>query len=243
MNQSQLTGPIQVAAQGIFSESENALHNVGEIAYTNDGRAFRYTKVGGTALVPALLYQSAIEDTTNFQGLAVTTPSAGDTSITTTSTVTLTANQLAGGFLTITEATTNAGQIFRIKGHAAATAAVVTFQLDDPVVYTPTGSVVIDVHPNPYSGVLVAPTTATSGPVGFAVYKVTAAYYGWLCTHGPTSMLAQGTVTVGDVLIPANTTVAGTVVAGGANTYDAVVGYALTGIASTDYGIGFATID
>lgn len=240
---SQLTGPVTVAAQGIYSESSSQLHNIGEIAYSNDGRAFRYVKAGGTALVAGKLQQSPAEDTTNFQNLTAAVNSVGDTSVTTTSTVTLTANQLAGGFLVIESATTGAGFTYKIKSHAAATAAVVTFNLSDPIVVATTGTVNIDVHPNPYSGVIVTPTTTTSAPVGFAVYNITAAYYGWICSHGPTAAHAQGTVTVGDGVIPAETSVAGTVVSQGNDTHDAEVGYALTGIASTDYGLVFATID
>lgn len=242
-NASQLTGPVIVAAQGIYSESSTALHVIGEKMVTNDGRAFRYAKVGATALVPGKLYQAPAEDTSNFQDLTVTAPSAGATSIVTTSTVTLTANQLAGGFLTITSATTNAGQTLRISGHAAASAAVVTINLDDPVTYAPTGTVKVDMHPSPYSGVIVAPTTETSAPVGVALYKVTAAYFGWLQTHGPCGVLAQGTVTVGDEVVVAGSTNAGAVVAKGIDSITSPVGTALTGIASTDYGLVFLTID
>lgn len=242
-NASQLTGPTTIAAQGIYSESSTALHTVGEYMLTNDGRGFRYTYVGGTALVPGKMYQAPAEDTSNFQNLTVTAPTAGDTSITTTSTVTLSANQLAGGLLVIESATTNAGQTLRIQGHAAASAAVVTINLDDPVVYTPTGTVQIDMHPNPYNGVIVAPTTESSSPAGVPLYKVTANYYGWLQTHGPVACLAQGTVSVGDSLVLAGTSAAGAVVTQGASTTTAVVGYALTGIASTDYGLVFLTID
>jgi len=243
MARSQLTGPVTVAAQGIYSESSSQLHNIGEIAYSNDGRAFRYVKAGGTALVAGKLQQSPAEDTTNMQNLTAAVSAVGATSVTTTSTVTLTANQLAGGFLVIESGTLGIGFTYRIAGHAAASAAVVTFNLDDPIVVATTGTVNIDVHPNPYSGVIVTPTTTTSAPVGFAVYNVTNAYYGWICSHGPTAALAQGTVVVGDGVIAAETTAAGAVVSQGNDTHDAEVGYALTGIASGDYGLVFATID
>ena len=241
-NQSQLTGPITVAAQGIYSESSTQLHNIGEVVHSNDGRRFRYCKVGGTALAAGKLYQSRAEDTTNFQNLVAAVNSVGDLSVTTTSTVTLTANQLAGGFLVIESATTGAGFTYKIKSHAAATAAVVTFNLVDPIVVATTGTVNIDVHPNPYDAVIVAPTTATSAAVGFAVYNVTAAYYGWLCTYGPTAALAQGTIVVGDDVCPAETTTAGAIGPRADATLSNVVGHALTGIASTDYGLIFATI-
>jgi len=237
-NQSALIGtPAVTVAQGIYSESETALHNIGTLVHTSDGRAFRYCKVGATALVPGKLYQAPAEDTTNYQGLTVTTPTAGDTSIVTTSTPTLAVNVLAGGFLTIVSATTNAGQIMRIAGNTVAAAAVTTITLDDPVPYTPTGTVVIDCHPNPYNGVIVAPTTETSSAVGAALYKVTALYHGWLQVTGPTSLLAVGTITVGDDVVVAGATAAGGVSVASASTLSGTVGYALTGIADTAYGL------
>lgn len=240
---SQLTGAVAIAAQGIYSESSTALHNIGELVHSNDGRKFRYTKVGGTALAAGKLYQSRAEDTSNFQNLVCAVSSAGDTSITTTTTVTLTANQLAGGFLVIESATTGAGFTYKIKSHAAATAAVVTFNLEDPIVVATTGTVNIDVHPNPYDAVIIAPTTSTSVQAGFAVYNVTAAYFGWLCTHGPTAALAQGTIVVGDNVCPAETTTAGAIGPKADATLSQVVGTAMTGIASTDYGLILASID
>ena len=233
-NQSQLTGAIVVAAQGIYSESSTQLHGIGELVHSNDGRAFRYTKVGGTALVPGKLYQGPAEDTTNFQALTVTAPLAGATSIVTTTTVTLAVNALAGGFLVIASATTNAGQIARIQGNTVATAAVVTFTLDDPIVYAPTGTVVVDVHPNPLNGVIINPTTATSAPKGVALYKVTAAYYGWLQTKGPAVILSDAGSTVGTNVSASNAT-AGAVEA--EVTAQAHVGIALTGVATAEYGL------
>lgn len=239
----QLSGSVAVAAQGIFSESSAALHNVGDLCWANDGRGFRYTKVGATALVAGKLYQSPAEDTTNWQNLTAAVNSVGDTSVTTTTTVTLAANDLADGFLVIESATAGAGFTYNIKSHAAASAAVVTFNLHDSIQVATTGTVNIDVYPNPYKAVVIAPTTATSAAVGFAVYNVTAAYFGWLCTHGITACHAQGTVVVGDDLVPAETTTSGTVVSRADASLSNTVGRALTGIASTDYGLCFAVID
>ena len=235
-NASQLTGDIMLAAQGIYSESSTALHQLGQLVHSNDGRSFRYAKAGGTTLVPGKLQQSPAEDTSNFQNLTVTAPAAGATSIVTTSTVTLTVNQLAGAFLTISTASTNAGQVFRVAGNTAATAAVCTFYLDDPVVYAPTGTTKIDVHPNPYNAVVVNPATASSAPVGVALYKVTNAYFGWLQVKGPTSILADGTITVGTALDASNGT-AGAVEAHAEAGVQAPVGTALTGVATTEYGM------
>lgn len=240
---SQLTGAVAVAAQGIYSESSSQLHGIGELVHSNDGRKFRYAKVGASALAAGKLYQSRAEDTSNFQNLTAAVNSVGDTSVTTTSTVTLTANQLAGGFLVIESGTLGIGMTYKIKSHAAASGAVVTFNLEDPIAVATTGTVNIDVHPNPYDAVIIAPTTSSSVQAGFAVYPVTAAYFGWLCVHGPTAALAQGTIVVGDSVCPAETTTAGAIGPKADATLSQVVGTACTGIASGDYGIILAGIE
>lgn len=239
---SNLAGPTMTFAQNIFSESSSQMHQFGELAHTNDGRAFRYCQVGASALAAGKLYQCRAEDTSNFQNLTAAVNSVGDLSVTTTTTVTLTANQLAGGFLSIESATTGAGFTYKIKSHAAASGAVVTFNLEDPIIVATTGTVNIDVHPHPYDDVIIAPTTASSANAGFAVYNVTALYYGWLCVLGPTSALAQGTIVVGDGCVPAETTTAGAIGPKADASLSDVVATALTGIASTDYGLVTAKI-
>lgn len=240
---SQLTGATQIVPQDLYTSSSTAQAVVGQLAFTPDGRGFRYVKNGGTAMVPGKIYQSAAEDTTNWENLTVTATSADATSVTTTSTVTLTANAMAGGYLVVTSATTGAGQISRIKSHPAATAAVVTFTLEDPLKIATTGTVKIDVLPNPHSGVVVAPTTATGMIVGAAVHAVAANEYGWIQTHGIAPALAQGAITVGDNVVPANTTTAGAAAVAADATIDSTIGYAPTGIATTEYGMVFLTID
>ncbi len=242
-NQSQLTGSVQIAAQGIFSESSSQLHNLGALVHSNDGRSFRYTKVGVTALVAGKLYQGPAEDTSNQENLSVAVNSIGDLSVVTTTTVTLAVNLLAEGLLTVTAATTGAGFQYKIKGNTVAAGAVTTFSLSDPIVVATTGSVTIDVKKNPYDQVIVTPAgSATTCAVGAAVHNVTAAYFGWLQTHGAASLLCSTTITVGDSVIPINATAAGAVTVA-TNGVKAPVGYAMTGIATTEYGAGFLTID
>lgn len=231
------TGP-QMVAQKLHSESSTALHDIGAMVHTNKGQVLRYCKAGATALVMGKLQQASAEDTSNHQALAVAVSSAGDLSITTTATVTLAANALAGGILTVESATTGAGQMLGIKSHPAASAAVVTFQLEDAVAVATTGTVLVDAIPNPYSGVVVQPTTRTSGPVGVAVFNITASYFGWLGVAGTFPVLAAGALTVG-LHVVSSGSVAGAVstVADGANELLPPIGIAITGVADTDYGM------
>lgn len=229
------TGP-QLVAQKLHSESSVQLHDLGAAVHTNDGRILRYCQAGATALVMGKLQQASAEDTSNMQALTITNAAAGDTSITTTTTVTLAKDLLAGGLLTVESATTGAGQLLKIKGNTAATAAAVTFTLEDPVVVATTGTALIDVVPNQMKSVVVNPTTATSNPVGVAVFNVTAAYFGWLGVAGPFSVLMNGTGVVGTAQDASNA-VAGAVEPHPEAGVQAPVGTLITGVADTDYGM------
>lgn len=239
----QLTGPIVNAAQGIFESKADALHNIGEYVVTNDGRGYRYCKAGGTALVVGKIQQAKAEDTSNEQEVTIVNAAVGDLTIVSSDSVTLALNLLAGGFLIVSEGTLGVGQTYKLKGNTAASAAVVTFNLDEPVRVATTGTAKVDVKVNPYMSVIVAPTTQTSCIVGAAQYAIPASEFGWLQTRGPCAILAQGTIVVGDGLVPANTTTTGTVVSRADASLEASIGYALHGAASTDYCLAFLTIN
>lgn len=227
----QLSGAVMVAAQGLFSSSANQMHNLGELIFSNDGRAYRYAKAGGTTLVQGKLQQAQAEATGN-QNLTAVAAAIGDTLISSTSTVTITANQFSGGFAIIT-VTPGEGYIYKIKSNAAYTAAAPTLTLDEPLQVALTTSSRIDLVANPYSAVIVNPSTATSAPVGVAVYPITNAQYGWLQVGGVTSVLADGALVVGTAVVASNAT-AGAVEA--LTGVQAIVGTAVTGVATTEYG-------
>lgn len=230
---SSLSSQILVNPQDLFTSSSTQGTKLGATATTGDGRHFRYVLAGGTSLVPGKLYQSSAEDTTNYQNLAPTATSIGATSITTSTTVTVAANALTGGYVVVT-VTPGQGYAYEIAGNPAASAAALTINLVDPIQVALTTSSRIDVIPNPYTGVILNPTTATSAAKGVAVYPVTNAQYGWIQVAGAAPVLAQGAVVVGSQ-VAASSTTAGAVVA--TSGVLANVGVALTGIASTEYGM------
>ena len=202
MAQSTLTGPAIVAAQAILAESSVAMQNVGSYMETADGRGFRYTKVGATATVAGKVYQSKALDATNDQpsgGHAVAAAAIGATEVTTTATLTVTADEFAGGFLAVV-VTPGAGYTYRIKSHAAATTAVVTMNLEDPIKVALTTDSKVIWCANPYNGVVIEPGTPTGKIVGVAPTVITAAYFGWLQTKGVASVLFTGTGVAGKVV-------------------------------------------
>lgn len=226
----QLSGSIEVVAQGLMTSSSTQLHNLGELVHSNDGRAFRYCKAGGTALVAGKLQQAQAEDTGD-QDIAATAAAIGDLSVTTAA-MTVTANQYAQGLMIVT-VTPGQGYAYKIKSHAAFTAAAATFTLEDAIVVALTTSSRLDFVANPYSAVIVNPATASSSPSGVAVYPVTASEYGWLQVAGVAAVLADGANAVGAAVVASNA-VAGAV-EDAAGSAQAIVGTCVTGGADTEY--------
>lgn len=228
-----LTQVAQSIGQGLFESSTVPLHTLGERVATNDGRAYRYVLAGGTALVPGKLQQAPAE-VTNHQNLTPAAAAIGDTTVTATLGATAaTADQYAGGYVMVT-VTPGQGYQYRIKSHAAVlSGGVITLVLEDPILVAWTTSTRIDLCASPYSGVIVNPATASSAPIGVAVFAVPAASYGWIQVAGPACVLMDGTGVVGTNMAASNGT------AGAVEPHtgvQAIVGQAITGVATTEYG-------
>lgn len=219
-------------------------HQLGSIGVTGDGRMFRYCRNNGdNAMVAGELQQGRAEDTGD-QSLAVSAAAVGAKSVTTTGTVTVTANQYAEGYLIATgEGGTGNGLYYRIKSHPAATAAAITIDLYEPLKVAFTAATQIDLVPNLYDGVIQYPTTASSAPAGVAMTAQAVSTYGWLQTKGPGLVKtdASGAVTVGARVTASNQT-AGCVEDGDSDTQP-VIGTAMTGIAQAEFGLVNLCID
>lgn len=233
-----LTGVPVIYGIDPFSTETVPSHELGTIGVTSDGRKFRYAYVGAAALVAGNLLQGPAEDT-NDQNITPTAAAIGDFSVLTSSTMTVTANQYAGGWMLVT-VTPGLGHAYKIKSHPAATAAALTFQLKDSIRVALTTTSRVDFVANPFNGVIQNPTTATSSPVGVAVTAAGINTYTWIQTGGPANVLNDAGSTVG-TNVSASNGVAGAVEA--AVTAQAAVGYAMTGIANTECGAIWLTID
>jgi len=230
----QITSDIQATPAGLFTSTADQQAILGSRAVASDGREFRYAKAGAVALVPGTLVQAAAE-ITNHQNIAPADAVAGATSITVTLGATaVTANQYAGGWAVVTTST-GAGYQYQISGHpAAALSTAVVLTLVEPLQTALAASTSkIDLVANTYNGVVINPATATSNPVGAAVYPIAIGQFGWIQVKGPANLLADGTVVVGTGLVASNAT-AGAVEA--LTGVQAPIGTAITGIATTQYG-------
>ena len=209
---------------------------LGARATTGDGRYFRWAKAGASALVPGKLL-SAPAETTGWQDLDIAAAAIGDTTITTTSTITATANQLSGGYVVVTNGT-GAGWTYKISSNPAVTGAVCTITLEDSIQATTANTVDVDLIASPLSGVVLAAATQVAAVVGAACFNVPASNLGWIQVAGPIGLLADASApTVGAMVVQSDDTDG----AVGLFETDAlaypVIGTALTGMTSAEYGM------
>jgi hypothetical protein len=229
---------------GVFSgfppviDEANPTHSLGEKMFSPDGRAWRYVRAGGTLVLGNLLQGPA--ETAGAQSRIVAAAVVGALEVTTTDTLTATANQFAGGWIVVTgEAGTGTGGQYRIKSHPAVTAAVCTFVLEDPIQVALSAATQVDIVQNIYNGVIQMPTAYTSCVVGVASNEITDGNYGWIQVAGVAAVKndATGAVVVGNQVVASKATVGSIQAAANDSTeLYASVGYAVTGIATSEWG-------
>lgn len=201
MAKTSLAGFPQTAAVDIYANTADQQMPIGAYMETPDGRGFRYFKNGAVATVAGKVYQSSALDATNDQpsgGLGVNAAAAiGDTTIVTSTSTTWSANQFAGGYLSV-NVTPGQGYLYKIKSNTATSGATGgTIVLEDPLVVALTTSSKFIVVAHPYNGAVIEPGTPTGVILGVAHCIVTANYYGWIQTKGVASVLFTGTGAAG----------------------------------------------
>lgn len=181
-----------------FTTTAEAQLELGTVGVTAGGRAYRYVRCNAsTATVAGSLYQSAAT-TTTWQALSIAAAAKGAKTITTTSTITATKDQLAGGFVVVST-TPGQGYTYKITGNTAASAAVCTITLEDPIQIALTTGTTIDLIMSPYDRVEIWDYSNHDGDVvGVSPIIIPAGYYGWLQFKGPCGTLVDsGNMTIG----------------------------------------------
>lgn len=198
---STLRNNLQIVPQELYTSSTTQGTDLGALATTGDGRYYRYAKVGATALVPGQVYQGPANSNANWNpvgGLGVGQAQAtGQNSFTVSASITLAANDLAGGVMSVA-VTPGQGYTYKVKSNSAvsaATGAVIT--LEDPLVTNLSVASRVVFYPNQYNGIVVVGTTPTAPIVGVAVYPVAATAFGWVQTRGLGSVLIGSTAAPG----------------------------------------------
>jgi len=191
-----LSTPVHLVGHDILVASTVQQHNLGAYAETPDGRGFRYGKVGAVATLPGRVYQSPALDATNQTlsgGHSVAAAAIGATTVTLTNSITLAANLVAGGYMSVVVAP-GIGYTYRIASNTGVSAAAgMVITLEDPLVVALTTSSKIIICKHPYDGIVIDPGTPTGVIVGIptAIYPIGS--FCWVQVSGPCAALFTGT--------------------------------------------------
>ena len=205
---------IPVMLQGPDAEHRNDYADqrwpLGQKLVTQDGRVYRFAKTGGATLTPGDILDGPALITNHLATVAAAN-AAGATSLVATLGATASAkNQYRGGYASIV-LTPGGGETYilnyspNIDTHAAvASGGVMTAKLaqGESIVTALTTTSDVTWVLNPYAGVIQSPiTTLISSAVGIAVKASTTGRFGWVQTGGVASVLASGTVVVGNRVV------------------------------------------
>lgn len=203
-----MTSPIKRTgfSQGIYVVSATAKERVGTLRILQDGRKFRYSKAGASALSAGLLGMAAdiAANVKNINPSAAAAVGAKSVAVTAGGAVTYAANYFEGGYLHINDAA-GEGHIYEIEASTAVAAGTaINVQLKDPIQIALTTSSEVTLVHNPNMAVIES-ADEENLPVGVAMVAVTAAYFYWAQIAGPCSILCSGTIAVFDMVTPGAT--------------------------------------
>lgn len=205
-----------------YKTSTVAAHQPGTKYELPNGDVFRYAKVGASNISKGKL-QVCPAPKTNHHNVAWASGGAlGATTVTVTLGATAaTAQEYAGGFLVVNDAT-GEGTRYEISSHPAAdSAATLELTLARPVIGTAlvSGSE-FELNHNPWNGVVEAAVEERQ-PAGVPLVSVTAANFCWLLTRGVTGVLRGAASDLG-ALLTSHASTAGAV-APASDTYSTTV--------------------
>lgn len=167
-----------------------------------DGREFRFAEVGGTNIATARLCQAEVPGA-NFDELAIPSAVAAGTRSfdVTNGATTIALGDFNEGYLNV-EDDAGEGHLYKIKSHEAEGAGSAAFEvtLANPngVIVAFTTSTTVGISKNPFKDVIIHPSPNTAALVGVTTNAISADRFGWLQVKGPASVLADGTLAIGD---------------------------------------------
>jgi hypothetical protein len=237
-----LSGAVQLFPGDLRATSSSAEMPVGSLGMTKDGRMYRYSLAGAVDLSPGKLAVAAVSvaNHTNVSVAAAAAVDAEKVTVTLGATA-ATANQYAGGYMTMNDAA-GEGISYLVSGHPAADAsASLVVTLAEPIQVALTTSSQATLSKNPWNGAVISVTDQLDMPVGVPNTTIAAGEYGWIQTGGVCSALADETLAIG-----ADLTI-GTSVAGALEVVDAAgeprIGYAFEAGVDTEYHAVYLQID
>jgi len=219
--------------------------SLGTRGTTPDGRVFRYS-LAGEAIGAGKLAQDPLAVANEDMDLAVQAAGAvGDTSVSVTTGGAVAVDLYAEGYLYIND-DAGEGHMYRVKGNTVTSGSAtmtVTLAAGETVAVALTTSSLAGLKKNPYNGALLYNTTPDGIARGVAPTDVANAEYFWSQTWGEAAVWVQGTVVLGQAVVPSTNTSGAVDAHVGTGDDNANVGVVCSPISvTTDYGHIFLTI-
>lgn len=193
--------PFDVLQTYVPANIEDTPSTIGGLGITSDGRRFRlgFNNTASTILATNKNSQGPVQSSSFSLG-TVSAQNIGDSSITYTfngGATTVAANLFSQGFISIVTGTGSIQQL-QIKGNPAVTSSTtIVLQLQDPIFIATANTATANLWANPYSAVIICPTTLTGTVTGVNQIAIPAQTWGWFLTGGLGTCLGQGTTTQG----------------------------------------------
>ena len=237
----------------VYEGTSSQRHYLGTLGITPDGRKFRDGKNDGTVEVAGNLYSGAAAVAHHANIACDVARAVGATAISATMGGTAAAADLyAEGYVFGNDAT-GEGITYPIRrgwqtgsGHAAAgTSSVITTNLWEGVTVQValTTSSEVTFAQNTYKNVIIHGGPPVATLVGVAPWALTASYYGWYQTGGPSAALTAGTVVIGDVAVPSTGTAGSVMPSAAFETDGPEVGNVMKVSANTEYSLLYLRFD
>lgn len=175
----------------------------GQLAWTGDGRAYRYATAGAVALLPGKATAPAAT-TANSVNQTGTANAVGTTVITyTVGATAISADQFAGGFFAVNDTATTGVNVYRVKNNTAVASAggsiTVTLAVDEPLTVATTTASKFSLYPGPFKNTVLQTAAATGAvnPAGVPNIAVTAGSGYWSQVGGYCAVLSDGIIAKG----------------------------------------------
>ena len=185
-------------------ESSTQTHPLGTKMILPDGRIYYYALNSSAAITTAGQIVDGIAAVgAHDMDLAATATSAGENTFTSGTSLTVTEDQYAGGYVYFNDGP-GQGEVYSIRSNTAVSSATglsITVEDDGGLATALTTASLFGLMYSPYKDVKIVDGngTMTTGVLGITTMPVTASYYCWLQTSGPAAVLMGAQVgIVGD---------------------------------------------
>lgn len=192
-------------SQGLYQTSTTKMEELGTLQILSDGRKFRYVKAGSGGIAAGKLGLAPAATANHINKAVGAVVAVGETSLSLTVGATaVTADQYAGGFLQVNDATGEGHQYKVISNTACDASGTTQIQLEDPIAVALAATSEVSLIPSKFNGV-VHSATEEALPVGVPVVAIAEDAYGWVQTSGVACCLITGTPAVGTMVTAGST--------------------------------------